>query len=83
MLDRDAKLNTEKEMEYTDERAMRLLEWVLRGNEDGLPNEARGCYTTTDWKNVALLVKHDEIPTDSSHVYQCQECCDILERMVE
>ena len=69
-------------MKYTDERAMRLLKWVLKGNEDGLPNETRSCYTDTDWKNTELLVKHDEVPTDSSHVYQCEECYTKLEELL-
>jgi len=69
-------------MKYTDEQTRKLLEWVLRGNEDGLPNETRPCYTATDWKNVELMLKHEEVPTDSSHVYQCEECYQKLERIL-
>lgn len=65
-------------MRYTEEQTIRLMKWVFR-NEDGLPNEARSCYTATDWKNIELMLKHDEVPTDSSHVYQCEECYQKLE----
>ena len=68
-------------MRYTDEQTRKLLRWVFN-NEDGLPNETRSCYTDTDWKNTELLVKHDEVPTDSSHVYQCEECYTKLEELL-
>lgn len=68
-------------MRYTDEQTRKLLRWVFN-NEDGLPNETRSCYTDTDWKNVELMLKHEEIPTDSSHVYQCEECYTKLEELL-
>ena len=68
-------------MEYTDEQTRKLLRWVFN-NEDGLPNETRSCYTDTDWKNMELMIKHEEVPTDSSHVYQCEECFQKLEGLL-
>ena len=68
-------------MKYTDEQTRKLLRWVFN-NEDGLPNETRSCYTDTDWKNMELMIKHEEVPTDSSHVYQCEECFQKLEGLL-
>ena len=68
-------------MKYTDEQTRKLLRWVFN-NEDGLPNETRACYTATDWKNMELMLKHEEVPTDSSHVYQCEECFQQLEQRI-
>ena len=67
---------------WTTAQMDRLLEWILKGNEDGLPNETRSCYTDTDWKNTELILKHEEIPTDSSHVYQSEECYTKLEELL-
>ena len=66
-------------MDLTRTQLDKLMQWILAGNEDGLPNEARGCYTATDWANIDLILKHEEIPTDSSHVYQCEQCYEKLE----
>ena len=67
---------------WTTEQMDRLLEWIKAGNEDELPTETRSCYTATDWKNMELILKHEEVPTDSSHVYQCEECFQQLEQRI-
>ena len=64
------------------EQTKKLL-YMIFNNEDGLPNEKRPCFTATDWAHIDLILKHDEIPTDSSHVYQCDECYQELEKRME
>ena len=60
-----------------------ILKWVAGGNEDGLPNEIRECYTDDEWVGImeAYSVKGD-IPTSSSHMYQCDECCTEFENLL-
>jgi len=39
-------------MNITDKQLDTLLGWILRGNDDGLPNEIRECYTDEEWVDI-------------------------------
>jgi len=50
---------------------------------DGLPNEVRGCYTDDEWVSIIETYSIKEtIPTSSSHIYQCAECCTEFENVL-
>ena len=61
----------------------RWLEEVLDIEIDGLPNEVRGCYTDDEWIDIMETYRvGEEIPTSSSHMYQCDECCTEFESLL-
>ena len=60
-----------------------ILKWVAGDNEDGLPNEIRECYTDNEWLDIIEKYTQDkEIPTSSSHVYQCDTCYPQLDHII-
>jgi len=70
-------------MNITDKQLDTLLGWVLRGNDDGLPNEIRECYTDGEWVDImGKYIENKRIPTSSSHMYQCDACCTEFEKLL-
>jgi len=62
----------------------RWLGKVLGIEIDELPNEIRGCYTDDEWVGImeTYRVGAGELPTSSSHMYQCDECCKEFENLL-
>jgi len=74
MSHKDAQLNTEMD---------RWLGELLGIEVDGLPNEVRGCYTDDEWIDIMETYSVEKtIPTSSSHMYQCDECCTEFENLL-
>jgi hypothetical protein len=70
-------------MKVTAKQLNTLLEWVIRRNDDGLPNEVRACYTDDEWIDIMETYRvGEEIPTSSSHMYQCEACCTEFESLL-
>jgi len=70
-------------MKFTEKQYKKLLEWIYSGNDDGLPDEIRGCYTDEEWVDImGKYIENKGIPTSSSHMYQCDACCTEFEKLL-
>jgi hypothetical protein len=68
----------------TREQLEKVLAWISAGNDDGQPDEVRACYSDVEWVGImSAYLETKDIPTSSSHMYQCEACCSRLERFMD
>jgi len=66
------------------EQLQNILTWISAGNDDGQPDEVRECYSDIEWVGImSTYLETKDIPTSSSHMYQCEVCSSRFERFMD